>query len=218
MNGMTNLIKLFSILQLTKEQPLTGYLTAGIKQHETCTLAEHHYTATLLGWLIVGKIKQAGGKINERTVIFMLMIHDLSELFGGDIAGPLNRKYPDLREYKDKIGERAIELLTSYLDESAATEWKTLWQQMIKADTDEAIVVKICDQMDHQFFLEHHNYKTKYNPNHTDYRPIFIEKHIHALTSRIKDEKTRATVNSFLKEFNTNFLNEGFQSASLLMD
>lgn len=56
---MQNLIKLFSILQLTKEQPLTGYLLAGLKLNEVPTLAEHHYTCALMGYLLGEKIKKA---------------------------------------------------------------------------------------------------------------------------------------------------------------
>lgn len=215
---MQNLIKLLSILQLTKEQPLSGYLTAGIKLHETATLAGHHYTATLMVWLLGRKIKQAGGKLNERKVILMIMIHDLSEIFGGDIAGPLNRKYPELREYKDKIGDCAIGVLTDYLDPQTKAEWHELWQEMKEANTDEAMVVKICDQMDHQFFLEHHNFKYKYNTNGKDYRPEFIHNHIFKLAEKIQDTNTKRVITDFFNEFEMNYLNKGFQPISLLME
>jgi len=214
---MNNLIKLCSILQLTKDQPLTGYLLAGVKLGEVPTLAEHQYSAGLMGYLISQKIKDAGGKINERKVVLMLLVHDLSELFGGDIAAPLNRKYPELRVYKDKIGERAIDLLGSYMSGNAQKEFSLLWKEMEEGKTDEAVVVKIIDQMDHQLFLEHHNTKFKYRPGtEPDYREKFVKKHILSMTTKLQDLYTRNVMEAFLHEFFSNFYNKGFQSAMLM--
>ena len=215
---MRNLIKLLSILQLTKEQPLTGYISSGIKLHETPTLAEHHYTTTLTAYFIARKIKEGGGTINERKLILMTMVHDLPELFGGDVSGPLNRKYPDLKEHKDKIGERAIEMLGSLMDAPTKREFKALQDELNRGDTDESVVAKIMDQMDHQLFLEHHNYKLKYNPGYQDYSPPFVRDYVFRLTEKIKDPKTKSVLDDFLTEFKTNFYDQGFQGMSVLME
>lgn len=215
---MNNLLKLFSLLQLTKEQPLTGYLIAGIKSQDIPSLADHHYTATLMGWILSQKIKDAEGIINERKIVLMLLIHDLSELFGGDISGPLNRKYPDLRQFKNKIGERAVGLLAGFLDGGAQEQFRGLWREMELGASDEAIVVKIIDQMDHQLFLEHYNYTTKSQPTEMDYRPGFIEEHIYKLTDRIRDAKTKKVMKDFLAEFHRHFLNHGYQGMRILME
>jgi len=219
---MHNLCKLFSLLQLTKDQPLSGYLLGGIKLGETSTLAEHHYTAALMGWLVTEEIKQGGGTINERKVVLGLLIHDLSELFGGDISGPINRKYPELRQLKDKIGERAISVLTDYLSPPAARSFKALWHELAQAQTDEAIVVKIIDQMDHQFFLEYHNYQQRHSNDGAgeinNYRPKFVKQHIFELVPKIKNPRTRRVVQEFLDEFKRNFFNRGYQGMQILME
>lgn len=219
---MHNLCKLFSLLQLTKDQPLSGYLPAGIKLGETATLAEHHYTATLMGWLLTQRVREAGGKLNERTVVLGLLIHDLSELFGGDISGPINRKYPELRELKDKIGERAISVLTDFLSQSGARDFQAIWRELEAAQSDEAMVVKIIDQMDHQFFLEYHNYQQRHNQDEAgeinNYRPKFVQEHIFNLVAKIKDQTTRRIVQEFLDEFKRNFFNRGYQGMQILME
>ncbi len=215
---MKSLIDLFSILQLTKEQPLTGYLLAGLKLHETSTLAEHHYTTALMAYFLGQKIKDAGGNIDVEKVMVMAMIHDLSELFGGDIAGPLNRKYPELREYKDKIGEKAIDLLSGYMDTTQGDRFMELWKEMERGDTDEAMLTKIVDQMDHQFFLEHLNYRAKYNTSqHGDYRPPFVQNHILALAEKIKDEKTKKAIEDFFASFMEHAYDQGFRAGPLVM-
>lgn len=215
---MKNLLKLLSILQLTKEQPCTGYLSAGVRHTEAPSLAEHHYTTTLNAYFILQRIKKAGGIIDERKVLLMLMIHDLPELFGGDIAAPLNRKYPDLREYKNKIGERAVEMMCDFLEAEEAEEFKKTHEELDSYTTDESVVAKIFDQMDHQFFLEHLNYHTKYNHGKEDYRDAFVKNHILSLTAKIKDEKTKKVMDDFLLEFWNNYFNKGFQGFTFLMD
>ncbi len=214
---MTALVKLMSILQLSKEMPLTGYLPSGIKLSETATLAEHHYTAALNAILLGEKIVRAGGNLDVNKLVRMVMVHDLGELFGGDIAGPLNRKYPDLREYKDKIAERAIDLLGGYLGEekSKFREW---YEEFEHGATDEAIVVKIMDQMDHQFFLEHHNAQTRYFVGDEDYRDKFTTEHVFGLFEKIRDPATKRVVADFLSAFKTDLYKKGFKSASLLME
>jgi len=215
---MKNLLKLFSILQLTKEQPLTGYVLGGLKSSELPSLAEHHFTTALTGYFLTHRILDEGGDIDQNKVVVMSLIHDLSELFGGDVAGPLNRKYPDLREYKDKIGQRAIDLLCEYMDQASHDEFKTFWDELSDGKTDESIVVKIVDQMDHQLFLEHHNFKGKYDPGYTDYRPSFINDHVFTLTSKISDSVTKDVMNDFLKTFKDQFFNKGFQAMNIMME
>lgn len=215
---MNQLLKLFALLQLTKEQPLTGYLVGGFKRHELPSLADHHFTMALTGYFLAHRIQDEGGDINAHKVLVMCLIHDLSELFGGDVSSPLNRKYPDLREHKDKIGERAIDVLCEYMDKVSEDDFRSLWAELEAGITDEAVVVKIIDQMDHQFFMEHNNFKTKYDPGYTDYRPNFMNDHVFALTSKLSDRITKDVMNEFLKSFKDQFFNKGFQSMNILME
>ncbi len=215
---MTHLLKLFALLQLSKDQPLTGYLIGGLKLNELPTLAEHHYTTALIGYFLTHRIIDEGGDINQHKVMTMSLIHDLPELFGGDIASPLNRKYPDLREHKDKIGERAVDVLCEYMDKASEDDFRSLCAELTAGVTDEAVVVKIIDQMDHQFFLEHHNFKAKYDPGYNDYRPNYMNDHVFALTSKLSDRITKDVMNDFLKSFKDQFFNKGFQSMNILME
>lgn len=215
---MTHLLKLFALLQLSKDQPLTGYLIGGLKLNELPTLAEHHFTTALIGYFLTHRIIDEGGDINQQKVLVMSLIHDLPELFGGDVSSPLNRKYPDLREHKDKIGERTVDVLSEYMDKASEDDFRSLLAELKAGITDEAVLVKIIDQMDHQFFLEHHNFKTKYDPGYNDYRPIYMNDHVFALTSKLSDRVTKDVMNDFLKSFKDKFFNKGFQSMNILME
>lgn len=214
---MKKLNQLLHILQLTKEQPLTGFLAAGLKLSETETLAEHHYGCLLMAYLLAAKIKKAGGIINERKLILMVMFHDLGELFGGDVAGPLNRKYPDLCEHKDAIGVRAVEMLSGFMDKEPSEEIKNLFEEFEFGNSDEHWVGKIVDQMDHQFYLEKASNHLSNNPDFYGFRKKFVREHIFKMPENIKDEKTKKVMVDFLSEFDKNHFTRGYQAMNFLM-
>lgn len=207
---MEKLLALLSVVQLTKQQPLTGYSVAGIKLGELPSLAEHHYTSALSALFLTQKIKAAGGILDSEKLVNMLLIHDLGELFGGDIAAPLNRAYPELREYKDKIGDKAIELLFKNLTEIDQTYFKNLYTEFEHGSSDEKWVGKILDQLDHQLFLEHVSHEQRQSEQANNYRPDFIKKHIYDLAEKIIDPTTKKIMQELVQTFINNYFKRGF--------
>lgn len=217
-NEMTELVKLMSLLQITKQQPLTGYISAGIKLSEIPTLAEHQYAAALSAFFLGNQITHLGGKIDTSKIVSMLLIHDLGELFGGDISGPLHRVYPQLREFKDKIGDCAVDLLGKFLDSRAREEFIQLYNEFEHGDSDEKWVGKILDQMDHQFFLEHSHYGQRQITEKLTYRKKFVTDHIYKLTDRIKDPVTKVYMTQFLAAYADKFYEQGFVGLNELVN
>lgn len=207
---MKKLLTLLSVAQLTKQQPLTGYSVAGIKLGELPSLAEHHYTSALSALLIAQKIKTAGGIIDSEKLVAMLLIHDLGELFGGDISAPLSRAYPELREYKDKIGDKAIDLLFSNIDTADQTYFKNLYNEFEHGSSDEKWVGKILDQLDHQLFLEHMSHEQRQSDKAGNYRPDFIQKHIYHLAEKITDPNTKKVMQELVQTFIDEYFKRGF--------
>lgn len=211
-----NLLTLFSLLQTTKEVPLVGYLSAGLKLSEVPTLAEHQYTCAINAIFIGKVIKEQGGVLDVNKVVQILMVHDLGEFFGGDIAAPLNRRFPELRKAKDEIGTKAVELLSSYLPDSLAKEWHQLHHEYESGNSDEKWVAKIIDQLDHQLFLEHMRYE-QILPHPNSFRDTFVSNHIVALAEHISDHVTRTVMENVLKEFKDSFYKRGFIGLNELM-
>lgn len=213
---MNNLLKLLSILELTKEQALTGFFPAGLKRFEVPSLAEHHYTAALMAMFLGQKINKVNPDFDSDKLLKMVLVHDLSEIFGGDIAGPLNRKYPDLREHKDEIGKRAMDMLGNFLGDDKET-LMALWEEFEFGKSDEAIVGKLIDQMDHQTTLEHYNHDERYEQASFNYRENFVQNHVFNLPERLQDERTKEVCQKFVEEFKTNFYKKGYQAINFLM-
>ena len=89
---------------------------------------------------------------------------------------------------------------------------------MEQAVTDEAVLVKIVDQMDHQFFMEYHNVRHKYHAGEKDYRLGFMEEHVMKLTKKIQDPATKRVLDEFLSQFSEKYFNKGFQGMTFLME
>jgi len=86
-----NLTKLFRLIQTTRSVPLYGYALSEIPKGDIPDLAQHHYLVTFIAWQLARHLKQAGANINVERVLEFALVHDLGELFGGDIAMPYAR-------------------------------------------------------------------------------------------------------------------------------
>ena len=128
--AMHNLPKFISILQITREQVQYGYLLAGVNRHETSNLAEHHYLVTMLGWMLCEYLNEDGGLlVDANKVMRLCLIHDLGELFGGDMAAPLSRKRPDIKAHAQAFERGNMEILLSFLDGGVSETLHTLWEE-----------------------------------------------------------------------------------------
>src|SRR5579872_6043877 len=94
---MNHLAKLFKLLEITRSQPQYGYALAGIPKAELSDLAQHHYLVTFIAWQLALSVQAKGAKINVQKVLEFCMVHDLGELFGGDIAMPYAKANPKAR-------------------------------------------------------------------------------------------------------------------------
>ncbi len=49
-------------------------------------LAEHHYLVAMIGWQLATLVTKKGANIDADKVLHFCLLHDLGELFGGDIG------------------------------------------------------------------------------------------------------------------------------------
>jgi 5'-deoxynucleotidase YfbR-like HD superfamily hydrolase len=149
---MKNLAKLLSLLQLTRHQTLYGYIPNGIKRQELPTLAEHSYLTALTAWRLVKNLAKTGAKINLARVLELAFVHDLGELFGGDISMPYARLNPKAKKLARDFEKENIKFLARFMgnDES---EFIALAEELFEIKSDEAIIAKIADYMECAHFM-----------------------------------------------------------------
>ncbi len=177
---MYNLPKFISILELTREQVQYGYFLAGVNRHETSNLAKHHYLVTMLSWMLCEYVNKKGGiLVDADKVVRLCLMHDLGEIFDGDMAAPLSRKHPDIKAHARAFERGNMEILLSFLTESISSKLSALWEEFEAKKTDEAIIAKIADLMETHFFLEHRNIQH-------EQKNIFYRDHILPLAEALR--------------------------------
>src|SRR5581483_5063728 len=144
---MKNPTTLFRLIELTRSQPQYGYILAEIPKAQLSDLAQHHYLVTFIAWQLAAAANRAGGEINTEKVLEYALVHDLGELFGGDIAMPYAQANPPAREAA-KSFERENQKYISRFFEDGQAEVQTLFTEVMQATTNEALIAKIADYVE----------------------------------------------------------------------
>lgn len=181
-------------MQLTRSQPLYGYVIGGVQKNDLSNLAEHHYLVTFIAWQLARQVKSKGANINVEKVLEFAMVHDIGELFGGDISMPYARANPKAREYAKAFEEENQKFLSKFFGSEEA-HFKKLGHEILDAKSDEALIAKIAD------YLEHIHYKQyiKVISQKTDIdslRPVLKLK-----ISKIKDPVAKKEIDKFTKDW-----------------
>lgn len=208
---MQDIQKLIAILELTREQPQYGYLLTGIPLNQTSNLAEHHYLVTWIGLLLAKIINKQGGKVNEQRVMELCLMHDLGELFGGDVNGPLSRKFPALKTAAQAMEDMNFGFLVEKTQQAGLDEWlRGLWSEEGGRQTDESVIEKVADLMETAFFLEH---RSKQSASKAE----FFRQHIKPLAEKMQDQVARQVLMDFFAAFEQVIAGKSYQAENFIL-
>lgn len=201
--SMNTLSRFIAVLELTREQQQYGFFLAGLNNKNTSNLAEHHYLVTMIAWLLCEDINEHELLVKTEEVLKMCLIHDVGELFGGDVAAPLSRKRPDVKVHARAWENLTMEMLTALLPGKVQKTLMTTHKAAEEKATDEAMIAKIADLIETHFFLEHRQCAPRT-------KDAFYRQHIRPLVQHIRQEKVREKVEDFLQGFERDVYNKGF--------
>jgi 5'-deoxynucleotidase YfbR-like HD superfamily hydrolase len=188
MKDYKNLLNLFKLVQVTRTQPQYGYALSNLKKHELSNLAEHQYLVTFIALQLSKLVNSMGGKIISERVMEICLVHDLGELFGGDISRPYAMANPKARKLAKAFEEENQKFLRRYFPSNDPY----LWDEVMKVTTDEGKIAKLADIFECAHFLEYIN----------QFKPLdqkILEEKIPALIKTIKDIKSRNALAEFSK-------------------
>lgn len=142
---MDKIIDLINLLQISRVQPQYGYNIAG-GNARVSDLAQHHYLVTMLGWQLAEFVNDKGAKIDSHKVVKFCLLHDIGELFGGDIGMYYAKSNPKAREYAKQFEEENQRFLSEYF--SNKKEVLDLTKEILESESDEAHISKVADYLE----------------------------------------------------------------------
>ncbi len=143
---MKHLTNLLHILEISRTQPQYGYAVNG-GDMPLGNLAEHQYLTAMLAWQIAASLNDAGAQIDTKKVLELALIHDLGELFGGDI----NLRYRKVNREAHKYAKKFEAENQRYLSGLFGTQKEYLSNLFLEEqafESDESRIVKIADYME----------------------------------------------------------------------
>jgi putative hydrolase of HD superfamily len=129
-------IELIQLFDRLAALPRTGWLLRGVVDPES--IAEHSYGVAVVASLIVDDLRAKGETVDGERVLRMALVHDLAEVFTGDI--PMPAKSEALRE---ALGQAEEATLATVLTPAQLE----LWREAEGAQTLEARIVKAADKL-----------------------------------------------------------------------
>ncbi len=142
---MNNIIELTNILQISRIQPQYGYAVAG-GNTRIGNLAEHHYLVTMLGWQLSEFVNSKGANIDIHKVTKFCLLHDIGELFGGDIGMYYAKANPAARTCAKKFEEENQKFLSKYFNNQKDVQ--DLTREILDSESDEAHIAKVADYLE----------------------------------------------------------------------
>jgi 5'-deoxynucleotidase YfbR-like HD superfamily hydrolase len=187
---MSQLAHTFRLLELTRSQVQYGYALSGISKHEISDLAQHHYLVASFAWQLARAINKQGGTLNIERILEITLVHDLGELFGGDIAMPYAKANTAAREKATAFEQENQRYLSTILSEDPEY-LQSLFAEANKPVTDEALVAKIADYMEVTHYKIHIR---RFSPGDV----TMIMKRINTFIDSISAPTTKAAARSLI--------------------
>lgn len=136
------LLGFFRNVRKLKDTKRTGWVINRIKDPES--VADHSFMLSLMSYMMA---KKAG--LDAEKCMKMGMIHDLCEVYSGDIPDCLHEEERTMStEEKKKRETKGMEKILSQLPKDLTEEFESLWNEFEKRETKEAKLVKDLDKLE----------------------------------------------------------------------
>ena len=152
MNKINQTIEFIKEIEGLKSVTRTAWTKTGRRE----STAEHSWRLAMLLMVLEEDFKD----VDINKAIKMSLVHDLGELYDGDISAKLQSS----DDNKSQIEERAMRRMLTTLPESLGEKIYDLWKEYNECSTKEAKLVKAMDKL--ETIVQHNQGK---NPDDFDY-------------------------------------------------
>lgn len=183
------------LVEISRVMPQYGYALAEISKSDQSDLAQHHYLVTFIAWSLARIAQKGGSKVEVQKVLEYALIHDLGELFGGDIAMPYARANNEARTAAKQFERLNQQYLSRFFDDPQYFD--NLSAEILSAESDESLIAKLAD------YIELTHYKQSVQKLSFGDLSMTREK-VFGIIQKIKCERAKTallgTVNSWLQD------------------
>ncbi|WP_434798430.1 HD domain-containing protein [Terrisporobacter vanillatitrophus] len=152
MNNINKVIEFIKEIENLKSITRTAWTKTGRRE----STAEHSWRLSMLLMVLEEDFKD----VDINKAIKMSLVHDLGELYDGDISAKLQ----SADDNKSHMEEIAMKRMLTTLPESLSEKIYDLWKEYNECSTKEAKLVKAMDKL--ETIVQHNQGK---NPNDFDY-------------------------------------------------
>ncbi len=138
-DSSSSIISFYNNIYKLKTLFRQGWLRKGIPENKCETVAEHSFAAALIAMMIVSKYKL---ELDLDKIIMMVLMHDLGEIFAGDITP--EDSISGEEKYKAELN--GLEKLFEGFSEK--DKFINLWKEFEENKTPEARFVKQLDKIE----------------------------------------------------------------------
>ena len=192
MNNIDKVIRFIKEIENLKSVTRTAWTKTGRRE----STAEHSWRLAMLLMVLREDFKD----LDIDKAIKMSLVHDLGELYDGDISAKLQND----NDNKAEMEEKAMRRMLTILPENLAENIYDLWKEYNECSTKEAKLVKAMDKL--ETIVQHNQGE---NPEDFDYefnlqygKQYFMDNEILEYMRYIIDEYTNESIK--LKEKNIN--------------
>jgi len=153
MNNTNQVIEFIKEIENLKSVTRTAWTKTGRRE----STAEHSWRLAMLLMVLEEDFKD----VDINKAIKMSLVHDLGELYDGDISAKLQSE----DDNKSHMEERAMKRMLTTLPESLSGKVYDLWKEYNECSTKEAKLVKAMDKL--ETIVQHNQGK---NPDDFDYK------------------------------------------------
>lgn len=187
-----SLVRLFRLIEITRLQPQYGYFLSEVSKADISDLAQHHYLVTFVAWTLSRLAIANGAQINLTRVLEFTLIHDLGELFGGDIGMPYAKANPAARTAaKEFERQNQIYLSTFFPDQEYID---ALSEEILDAKSDEALIAKLAD------YIEVTHYKL-FIKQLSEGDIVMADTKLTEMIDKITDQKAKQALSSIITQW-----------------
>lgn len=116
-------------------------------QHFQESVAEHSFFVAYIVKILCELLKEKEEKVDIERAMTMGLVHDIEEIFSGDILSPFKHHSAEVTSAIRKVNQEVVKENFKDLPESLAHHFVSIWNEEGEGKTIEAQIVKAADKL-----------------------------------------------------------------------